>query len=158
MANLSFKQFMDLEERVKPSTIPAALRTRFDVPEKDVQKVLDGGISATPVSRLVATNPSNPNSKIDISIAPATFKLCKSKKCGWMDLVNDPESQRKIYMNKGKNRPAQDIYKPAKRSFMLGPVKFDQLIFQNNGNTLLQPGGGAGASAAPGGGLGGMLA
>jgi hypothetical protein len=156
MFNLSFKKFMDLEEGVKPSTIPAALRTMFDVPEKDVQKVLDGGISSTPVSGLVGVKPSSPNSEIDISIAPVTFKLCKSKKCGWMDLVNDPEVQRKIYMNKGKDRPAQDIYKPAKHSFMLGPVKFDQLVFQNNGNTLLQPG--AGAGAAPGGGLGGMLA
>jgi len=158
MANLSFKQFLDIQERAKPSTIFAALRTALSVPEKNVQDVLDGGLVATPVSGMVATDPQHPKSMINIAMAPATFKMCKSKRCSNMEILNDP-IVKQIYLNKTDKKPAQDIYKPKKLSFMLGPVTTDKYMFQGNGNSLLQPGGAAGAGGAPpGGGLGGMLA
>jgi|GEM_PF-3389841 len=158
MANLSFKEFMDLEEISKPSTIYAALR-KLNVEEDDVPEVLKGGLPATVISQVNAPDPNHPNSKLNIGIATVAFDMCKNKRCSKMTVINDPVV-RQIYRNKTKNRPAQDNFdNKQKLSFLLGPVKTDQLMFQGNGNPLLQKGGAAaGGAAPPTGGLGGMLA
>jgi hypothetical protein len=157
MANLSFKEFLAIEEKERPSTLFAALRTLGVEPE-DVPDVVKGGIGYTPISQFVVQDPSSLNSKLNISNAVAFLDVLPNKKNSKLTIIQDPVT-RGIYLNKTKDKPAQDIFKPKLLKFLLGAKDTDKIFSYGNGNPAFQQGQ-AGGAAPPSGGLGGggMLA
>lgn len=145
MANLSFKEFLDLEEKVKPSTICAGIRKLAG--NVDCQAVLDG-MGPTPVSNIVMKAPGNRKTLLNIPMSTVTFDLSKDRRTSDMKITPD-EVTNSIYANDD-----EDIVRNKYRNLTvkLPAVKTDKMI--TNGLPIFK----GAAGAAPAGGLGGMIA
>ena len=121
MAKLSFKEFIDLEEKSKPSTICAAVRKL--VGDVDCEDALDG-IGPTPVSGIVMKAPGNPKTVLNIPIGTAEFDLSNDRRSSKMTVTPD-EVTGSIYMNDDEDT-AKNKFK--KLTTMLKPVKSDELM------------------------------